>query len=79
VSLRGAERRSRGLLAGGEPCAPAVQLIDLDGLIEDVATSAAGFPFGAPNDLVFGPDGRLYVTGPGEEYLGIARASECRR
>jgi sugar lactone lactonase YvrE len=68
VRLRGAERRSRGLLAGGEPCTPAVQLIDLDGLIEDVAASAAGFPFGAPNDIVFGPDGRLFVTDPGEAY-----------
>ena len=44
---------------------PSIQRITPDGAIETVATEIAGVPFQAPNDLAFGPDGRLYFTDPG--------------
>ena len=44
---------------------PSIQRITPDGAIETVATELAGVPFQAPNDLAFGPDGRLYFTDPG--------------
>ena len=44
---------------------PSIQRITPDGAIETVATEIAGTPFQAPNDLAFGPDGRLYFTDPG--------------
>ena len=44
---------------------PSIQRITPDGAIETVATEIAGIPFQAPNDLAFGPDGRLYFTDPG--------------
>ncbi len=45
-----------GIFGGSGPAEPGVQVIR-DGAIEYLATG-----MGAPNDLVFGPDGRLWVT-----------------
>ena len=36
-----------------------------DGCVEIVATKVDGVPLNGPNDLSFGPDGRLYFTDPG--------------
>jgi gluconolactonase len=44
---------------------PSIQRVSLDGSVEVVATEIDGRPFQAPNDLAFGPDGRLYFTDPG--------------
>ena len=42
---------------------PGLQRVRGDG-VAVVITEAAGFRLGAPNDLAFGPDGRLYFTDP---------------
>lgn len=47
---------------------PSIERIHLDGRVETVATQVAGVALRAPNDLVFGPDGRLYFTDPAEPY-----------
>jgi gluconolactonase len=47
------------------PTAPSIQRIAADGRVETVVQSASGRPLVGPNDLTFGPDGRLYFTDPG--------------
>src|SRR5215210_7999477 len=44
---------------------PSIQRVAPDGRVETVATEIDGRRFQAPNDLAFGPDGRLYFTDPG--------------
>lgn len=44
---------------------PSIQRVSPDGTVEIVTTHADGMPLNAPNDLVFGPDGRLYFTDSG--------------
>ena len=45
---------------------PSIQRIPADGgRAEIIATELDGLAFHGPNDLVFGPDGRLYITDPG--------------
>jgi len=48
-----------------DPRTPAIQWIDLDGRVHELATAADGAPLRAPNDLAFGADGRLWFTDPG--------------
>jgi gluconolactonase len=45
---------------------PAVLRIDGDGVVETLVGGAANGPFVAPNDVAFGPDGRLYLTDSGD-------------
>jgi gluconolactonase len=45
---------------------PSIQKAWPDGRVEIVATSVDGIPLQAPNDLSFGPDGRLYFTDPAD-------------
>jgi gluconolactonase len=45
---------------------PSIQRVDREGgRAEIIATELDGVRFNGPNDLVFGPDGRLYFTDPG--------------
>ena len=45
---------------------PSIQRAAPDGRVEIVATEADGVKLNAPNDLTFGPDGRLYFTDSGD-------------
>jgi gluconolactonase len=45
---------------------PSIQRAAPNGRVEIVATEADGVKFNAPNDLTFGPDGRLYFTDSGD-------------
>ena len=45
---------------------PSIQKAWPDGRIEEVVAEVAGIPLQAPNDLTFGPDGRLYFTDPAD-------------
>jgi gluconolactonase len=45
---------------------PSIQRAAPDGTVEIIATEADGVPLNAPNDLTFGPDGRLYFTDSGD-------------
>jgi len=45
---------------------PSIQRAAPDGKVEIVATEADGVKFDGPNDLTFGPDGRLYFTDSGD-------------
>ena len=44
---------------------PSIQRISQTGGVEVLLTEVDGVTLRAPNDLVFGPDGRLYFTDPG--------------
>jgi gluconolactonase len=46
---------------------PGIQRVNSDGSIEMLATSIAGRTLAGPNDLAFGPDGRLWFTDSGSE------------
>ena len=45
---------------------PSIQRAAPDGIVEVVVTEADGVRLNAPNDLTFGPDGRLYFTDSGD-------------
>jgi gluconolactonase len=47
------------------PTQPCIQRVDDAGNVEVVVGAADGDRLEAPNDLTFGPDGRLYFTDPG--------------
>jgi gluconolactonase len=49
-----------------DPRTPSVRRIAWDGTVELIADSVDGEPLQAPNDLSFGPDGRLYFTDPAQ-------------
>lgn len=45
---------------------PSIQKTFASGKVEILVTEADGFKFDGPNDLTFGPDGRLYFTDSGD-------------
>jgi gluconolactonase len=45
---------------------PCIQRVAPNGKVEIVATEADGISFDGPNDLCFGPDGRLFFTDSGD-------------
>ena len=48
--------------------AASIQRVSPDGAVTEACTQVAGSPLLAPNDICFGPDGRLYFTDPAEGY-----------
>ena len=60
------------------PAVPAIERISLEGEISTVTTEIAGVPLKAPNDLVFGPDRRLYLTDPSEPFDPTVRTATNR-
>lgn len=54
---------------------PSIQRVTPDGRVEIVATAVGGRTLIAPNDLAFGPDGRLYFTDPAGPYDPVARTN----
>jgi gluconolactonase len=69
VGLDGVYVAQNGTTAGPwrspDPTVPSIQRIAADGSVATVVTAADGKPLVGPNDLAFGPDGRLYFTDPG--------------
>jgi gluconolactonase len=53
--------------SGDFSAVPGVQRVNSDGSVELLASSIAGHPLAGPNDLAFGPDGRLWFTDSGTE------------
>ena len=49
-----------------DPRPGSIQKVWPDGRAEILCTEVAGVPLNAPNDLCFGPDGRLYFTDSGD-------------
>lgn len=57
---------------------PSIQRITPSGKVEILATEVAGHKLRAPNDLAFGPDGRLYFTDPGGAFDPVNRPDAAR-
>jgi gluconolactonase len=53
-----------GGMGEGERVTPGIQRIDADGTVDLVVDTVAGVRLDGPNDLAFGPDGRLWFTDP---------------
>jgi gluconolactonase len=53
-----------GGMGRGPRATPGIQRVRQDGTVEFVATDVGGLRLDGPNDLAFGPDGRLWFTDP---------------
>lgn len=67
-----------GAWRSSDPRPPGIQRVGLDGSVAFVATEVGGVTLLAPNDLAFGPDGRLYFTDPAHGYDPVARGQGGR-
>ena len=57
---------------------PSLLRVTLDGEVEEVLTRCGHEPFLFPNDLAFGPDGKLYMTDSGIPFKDLAPNGEIR-
>ena len=53
--------------SGDTSAVSGIQRVSADGAVELLCSEVAGYPLYGPNDLEFGPDGRLYFTESGSE------------
>ena len=53
--------------SGDTSAVPGIQRVRSDGTVELICSEVAGRELAGPNDLAFGPDGRLYFTESGTE------------
>jgi len=53
--------------AADQSAVPGIQRVRADGALELLSSSIAGHRLAGPNDLAFGPDGRLWFTDSGTE------------
>jgi gluconolactonase len=53
--------------SGDVSAVPGIQRVNADGSVELLASNTAGHTLAGPNDLAFGPDGRLWFTDSGTE------------
>ena len=53
--------------AANQSAVPGIQRVLADGAVELLSSSIAGHTLAGPNDLAFGPDGRLWFTDSGTE------------
>ena len=53
--------------SGDTSAVSGIQRVSPDGSVEMMFTEVGGYPLYGPNDLAFGPDGRLYFTESGSE------------
>lgn len=51
-----------------DPRTPGIQRIETTGVVLTLAQEVQGIALVTPNDLVFGPDGRLYFTDPAQPF-----------
>lgn len=61
-----------------EKATPGIQRIRPGGGVEDLSIDTEGREIGGPNDICFGPDGRLYFTDPGQVYDAQGRLGTSR-
>ena len=67
-----------GAWRSSDPCTPGIWRVNPDGASELVAQEVGGTPLAAPNDLVFGPDGALWLTDPAHPFDPVARGTAGR-
>ncbi|MFB0547088.1 MAG: SMP-30/gluconolactonase/LRE family protein [Anaerolineae bacterium] len=67
-----------GVIWVAESKVPSLLKVTMDGKIEVFMTKANGEPFLFPNDLLFGPDGALYLTDSGVYIEDFAPGGKVR-
>lgn len=67
-----------GSWRSSDPRPPSLQRVAPDGSVAVLATAAGDAELAAPNDLVFGPDGALYLTDPAHPFDPVNRGAGGR-